>query len=244
MGKKRADVEFGPDFIRAFDQLLIINLPDRADRRAEIAEAFAAIGLTLPHPQIAFFEATRPVTAEGFPSAGARGCFLSHLAVLKYARDCGLERVLIAEDDLDFHILGRAAKDIVEPLDTQHWDIFYGGYHFPERFQPDGTGVVDIGSRYSVTGAHLYALPKATFAPLIAWLERVLAGPAPRPHVDVSISDFRGSLPDCVSLVVSPAIGIQRRSRSDIQVLRFYDRIPSLRPVANLLRIFAGRRKS
>jgi len=32
-----------------------------------------------------FFPAVRPETAQGFPWIGARGCFLSHLAVLKSA---------------------------------------------------------------------------------------------------------------------------------------------------------------
>ncbi|HAX77040.1 MAG TPA: LPS biosynthesis glycosyltransferase, partial [Cyanobacteria bacterium UBA11372] len=46
------------------------------------------------------FPAIRPDDAGDFPSIGARGCFESHLAILKQALADRLSNVLIVEDDL------------------------------------------------------------------------------------------------------------------------------------------------
>ena len=82
---------------------------------------------------------------------------------------------------------------------------------------------------------------------LVAWLREVEAmnarGQDALPHVDMAYTAFRRKRPDCVTYVMSPAIGLQRRSRSDIQGTRFYDRIPLLRPVADALRrVMPGRK--
>ena len=58
----------------------VINLEDRTDRRAEMEQQLRRVGW-----QAAFVAAIRPVDAGDFPSVGARGCFLSHLATLKQA---------------------------------------------------------------------------------------------------------------------------------------------------------------
>src|SRR4051794_38102594 len=76
----------------------VINLRERTDRRREIERELAR--LALPSGWAEFLAAERPDSAAGFPSAGVRGCFLSHLAVLKDAHARGLPNVLVMEDDL------------------------------------------------------------------------------------------------------------------------------------------------
>lgn len=65
-----------------------INLEKRSDRRAELEQEFVAMGIQ---------------DAERFPaiehSVGMIGCHMSHLAVLKMAREHGWDNVLIFEDD-------------------------------------------------------------------------------------------------------------------------------------------------
>ena len=85
----------------------VINLEDRTDRRAEMEQQLRRVGW-----QAAFVPAIRPADAADFPSVGARGCFLSHLATLN--RPAG-GHVLLMEDDLDF-----------VPDFAQLWDSAYG----------------------------------------------------------------------------------------------------------------------
>jgi len=71
-------------------KIIYINLDKRADRREQIEREFARMNLT----------ATRFPAIECTP--GNVGCFKSHLAVLKQAREENLENVLIMEDDFKF----------------------------------------------------------------------------------------------------------------------------------------------
>ena len=227
-----------------FDRCYIINLPERSDRRREIQDTFASIGIGNDDSRVRFFAAHRMQDAAGFPSIGAHGCFLSHLDILKEARAQGLSNVLIAEDDLEFSPEGHDPGPLLAPLRDRPWHMFFGGYHFPTRFVSDGVGLVDVGARYSIGGAHLYAISAAIYDPLIAFMDAERTKDGEKLHYDVALSQFRATVPGCVTFVASPAIGIQRRSRSDIQTLQFYDRWPVIRSIAPLVRRFAGRRKS
>ncbi len=85
-----------------FDAIYIINLPARTDRRSEMLEQFRRAGISEPETRLVFFEAVRPPDQGGFPTVGARGCFLSHLGVLKAAVAAGHSSILVLEDDLNF----------------------------------------------------------------------------------------------------------------------------------------------
>ena len=63
-------------------ETFVINLPYRTDRRSEMQRELSRIGWNAQ-----FFPAIRPASAGSFSSIGAHGCFLSHLAVLKAARN-------------------------------------------------------------------------------------------------------------------------------------------------------------
>jgi glycosyl transferase family 25 len=238
----------GPALLTVFDHLYIINLNTRLDRRREMEEQLALAGLE-SHPKVSFFSAVRGEAADGFASSGARGAFLSHLAILEAALAKGERRILIAEDDLDFAF--PQAVDLattLSPLVSKRWDFFYGGYHFPERFLSVGKGLIVVGSGFDIGGLHLYGVSAETMPGLIKWLYEVEArnarGQDTVPHIDLAYTAFRQQRADCVTYVMSPAIGQQRRSRSDIQETRFFDRIPFLIQIANVLRRALPRRKS
>lgn len=74
------------------DGVFYINLDRRADRRGLIETELGSIGLS----------GERFVGIEKPGCPGIVGCGLSHLAVLKTARDRGLKNVLIFEDDFEF----------------------------------------------------------------------------------------------------------------------------------------------
>ncbi|MCI5210545.1 MAG: hypothetical protein D3910_17540 [Candidatus Electrothrix sp. ATG2] len=70
-----------------FGKIYVINLPERVDRRREVTAALKRIGISFAPGKVELFPAIRPTEAAGFPSPGVRGCFLSHLSVLKKAAE-------------------------------------------------------------------------------------------------------------------------------------------------------------
>ena len=73
------------------DKVVYINLSKREDRRAHIESVLSEYGISAQR-----FEAIEH-------SHGLYGCGLSHLAVLKMARDNSWNNVLILEDDILFN---------------------------------------------------------------------------------------------------------------------------------------------
>ena len=235
----------------SFDRVYVLNLPERTDRRAEMAGELARIGTGFDDPRIELFPAIRPTEPAGFPDIGARGCFLSHLAILRDARDAGHGRILILEDDCDFSggiaALLPAALDM---LDTLGLDIFYGGYGLP-----DGPGthhaaspLLLIDRATPVRTTHFIGFGRAAIEALIPYLEAILTRPAGSPdggpmHVDGAYNWFRASRPDLATWLARPQLGHQRPSRSDIAPPGLLDLLPwPLRQLARALRRALKRR--
>ena len=64
-----------------FDSIVVINLPERVDRRRETEAELERVGIK--HAR--FFAAKRPADRGPFRTIGEHGCSLSHVAVLKEA---------------------------------------------------------------------------------------------------------------------------------------------------------------
>jgi glycosyl transferase family 25 len=75
------------------DKIIYINLDRRTDRRAEIETELTKMGLSAI--RFSAFET---------PGDGMKGCQMSHLEVLKIARDQKWKNVLILEDDFMFKV--------------------------------------------------------------------------------------------------------------------------------------------
>lgn len=210
----------------------VINLPERRDRRAEMMAQLARVGW-----DVDFVSAKRPTSAGDFPSIGARGCFLSHLATLKI----GLARnqhVLVMEDDLSF------APDFSMPWETAtrklsevKWSIFHAGHSLPSL----SDGLNQISPNVPVTGAHFVLFHREAVGRIIAGLEAILSRMPGDPlggpmHVDGAYSTLRAQEPTLVTFAFSPSLGYQRSSRSDIANIRLIDRVKVLRPIMGALR--------
>lgn len=234
--------ETAEDFLAVTGPATVINLPYRQDRREEFAAQLRGIGLSLDHPQIRLFPAIRPQETAGFPTIGTRGCFLSHLGVLKEALADGRDSVLVCEDDLDFTPdMIRRLPVLIDQLGRQSWDLFYGGYGALPTGEPIAPGLMRADPSAGIVCSHFYALRGAAIADLVQYLEAILTRPPGDPaggpmHVDGAISRFRADHPHYVTLVTTPPIGVQRRSRTDIHALKWFDRLPVVREVSGLLR--------
>src|SRR6266550_6801741 len=97
-------------------QKYVINLKSRVDRRAEMEIQLRSVGWSAE-----FSQSARPDNAAGFPSIGARGCFISHLQMLQRGAAVG-RHVLLMEDDLSFSPwFSERWQNAIEMLDHQQW---------------------------------------------------------------------------------------------------------------------------
>ena len=124
----RADRGAKFDFDAIFDRVFIINLSSRKDRLLEMEWQLNMVGVPLEDSTIEIFDAIQPKYAGEFPSIGARGCFLSHLAILEKAVEQNLNSILILEDDTSW---SRSAlydvTDLARILNSVEWDLLHGG---------------------------------------------------------------------------------------------------------------------
>jgi glycosyl transferase, family 25 len=216
----------------------VINLEYRNDRRMEMEEQLRRVGW-----RAQFSHSERPNDAAGFPSIGSRGCFLSHLEMLRRGVVMKDRHVLIMEDDLNFVPgFGRLWDEVYDELKAKDWSIFYPGHVLDNT--PNGLSM--MGPKKGILCTHFMLFNRAVVPRIIEALEAILARPAGHPlggpmHVDGAYSTIRAQNPDLKTYVYSPSLGLQRSSRSDIADLKFYDRIEALRPVLNTLRRFKRR---
>lgn len=231
-----------------FDAIYIINLPARTDRKAEMLEQLRGAGIDGGAPRVVFFEAVRPPDAGPFPTIGTRGCFLSHLGVLKAARAAGHARILVLEDDLNF-VAGfqQAFGAFLPALRREPWDFAYLGLLKVTPPLPAGHGLANVPPESAVLGLHMVGLQASVLPELIAYLEAMLARPAGDPqggpmHVDGAYSWFRAAHPARRAVACQPPLGYQRSSRTDIHALRWFDRAWGVRSLVASLRAARNRR--
>lgn len=206
-----------PSFLTTFDRIAIINLPERRDRRRAVTRELHSLGLSVDGVRVRFVPAIRPDGPGDFPSTGARGCFLSHLKVLRQAQADGVQRLLVLEDDVMFTPALRQAAHLGPALEQGGWHLAYPGHvqaalPGPLRWERSSEALVC---------AHCYAVNGSALPVLVAYLEACLARPAGHPeggpmHVDGALTWLRRQRPDLVTLLASRSLAGQRSSRSDI----------------------------
>jgi glycosyl transferase, family 25 len=210
---------------------IVINLEERFDRRYEMNRQLHRVGWDAN-----YFSAVKPTSLDGFPSLGAKGCFLSHIEVLKrsIADDCHL---IIMEDDLNFSpdFLVRWPNAVSELL-TRDWSIFY-----PAAVTQGAGGLSLIEPSLGIQTAHFMLINRESIATIANGLQAILARPAGHPdggamHVDGAYSTIRAQDPKLRTYIYSPPLGYQRSSRSDIADPRFFDRSAALQKPIQMLR--------
>nr|BAT28261.1 glycosyl transferase, family 25 [Aureimonas frigidaquae] len=238
----------GPALLSVFDRIVVINLPERADRRAEIDAQLRRIGLSLDHPSVTIFNGIRPSEAAGFPNIGTRGCFLSHLGVLKLARDENWNAVLVLEDDLNFaRNVNALIPGLAAELSSRDWGMVYG-FRPPEltAIPRSGPLLVEVPASDSIICLHIVAFQREAILRAIPYLEAILERPAGSPdggpmHVDGAYNWFRAAYPQFSTFVTRESLGFQRSSRTDIQLQGWPDRIPGVEPLVRRLRQIKNR---
>jgi glycosyl transferase, family 25 len=212
----------------------VINLKTRPDRKREMEHQLSLIKWN----DAQFSEAIQPSDQGAFPSVGARGCFLSHLSVLKNA--IGKGHLIILEDDVnfvsDFGVLWATA---LTELEKKRWSICYLG-HLYERL-PEGLNFLQPSK--PVQCSHFMFFHGGIIRTIVDKLEVMLNRPAGHPdggpmHVDGAYTTIRAQNPDIITYACSPILGYQRPSRTDVGRQKWFDRIENLRPAVSMLRRF------
>jgi len=145
-----------------FDHIYILNLDKRPDRWQAIQRQLRLAGIV---------KATRFPAIERQP--GWVGCYESHLAMLKKARDAGARNVLILEDDAelysDWQLNWRFGKRQIKA----DWDMLYLGYNLdpaavtePPQFVASNMLLLN-----DALTTHAYAVNQQCLDRLIAYAE-------------------------------------------------------------------------
>lgn len=216
--------------LASIDMIYIVNLAFRTDRRAEMAAQLALIGLTYDHPKVTLIAACRPDDPGEFPNIGSRGCFLSHLGILKDACEKGYECILVLEDDADFtDRFYNCTSEQAQNIHNAPWDKFYFGSVLEITKAPNF--FVPVKSNDPLKLTHAIMMRKAAFSKMVPYLEtmltRKLGNPLGGPmHLDGAYSWFRRENPDIRTSATIDQWITQRSSKTDIHDTGWKEWIP------------------
>lgn len=182
-----------------------INLDRRADRRKEFEHECMRMG----------------IESERFPAIthrmSALGCTMSHLAVLRLARDRGYERVCIFEDDFEFLISKEEYADLLSKIPAE-FDVVMLGWYLYETAPYNET----FGKVLSATTASGYIVHSRFYDTLIRNLEEAVGLFQKNIHTYDVVSKYindqywRRLQPNATWLYSVRRIGKQRQSFSDL----------------------------
>lgn len=235
-------------FFNLFDYIYVINLPHRSDRKREIVDQLISAGIDVHDSNLIFFAANRPEDKGEFDSIGARGCFLSHLGVMKMAISHNAKRFLILEDDCNFSPGIQEQLELSHGyLQTEEWALFYGGTLAVSGLRDGPTpGLKLVPPPEGLLGSHCIGVQGQVAADIVAYMEAMLHRPGGHPdggpmHVDGAYSWFRRAHGGLITVLAVPEVAYQRSSRTDIGQTRWFDRIPLLSMGITLIRRFKDR---
>jgi glycosyl transferase, family 25 len=197
-------------------KLFGITTADRPERAAHLVDELERTGLPA-HLHVS----TRPTDPGGFASTGVRGCFESHLACLRLARDEQVKVAVMVEDDA---VVTRRIRSLLpaieDELSDQDWTMVYLGYlgsqspvsHRPLRpISPH----IAAAEGWEVHGAHLLAFKGSALDIVIKNLEERLLPGGHRIPVDGAFNEFRRDMGE-ETLLCMPNLARQGPSPSGI----------------------------
>ena len=194
--------------INNFDKIFCINLKRRADRKKRCDEIFRHYGLNVEY--ISGVDASR-LKLPGNIKPGHKGCCLSHRIIFNKIKDTkSLERVLILEDDVEFHanlhdLFSEYYKEVPD-----NWEMLYfGGNHNGAEKQMISAHVHRLSNTYTT---HCYGIKRSIVPKL---LDEFTDEKIYNLEVDVHLSVIQKHNP-CYGLF--PHLAWQRDSFSDIEM--------------------------
>lgn len=215
-------------FVELFDMVRIINMTSRTDRREETIQEFQRGHLPVGTDQIDFFPAVTPDAADGFSTRGAKGCYMSHLEILREAQARKARHLLVLEDDIafvrDINMLGADAFRKLQELD---WDLAYFGHILSSHRNNPEWRIAD----QPMFTSHCYAVNGKALPELIRLLEGILTRPPGDPqggpmHYDAALNWFFRHNVNIKAYYYTYCLGFQRPSATNIHKPGTLDRLP------------------
>jgi glycosyl transferase, family 25 len=228
------------NFFQYFDRVAIVHLPTRTDRFLALSKELSRAGFDINDPKVVIPPAPTPDEANGFPSRGVYGNFLSHLGILEQAFNDNLETVLVLEDDAIFsRTFISKQSTIADNLESNRWDQFFLGHSISGRLPPSQSGIVRFSGGF--VWSHCYAIHRRIMPRMIEYFRKTIARPAGHPegakmYIDGAHTLFRRLNPDIICLVSSPCMSVQKGSPSNLNASLWYDRNRTFRRTADLVR--------
>ncbi len=139
------------NFNEIFDRIVCINLKHRVEKKGFMLKQAKDYNL-----DINFFEAV------ALPNNPARGCLLSHLEIIKQAKNENLTSILILEDDCKF------LREDRLPAVPDDWDMLYLGGNIDAVYDNTNPDWV----KGAIWTTHSYAISNSIFDLLITELEK------------------------------------------------------------------------
>jgi len=191
--------------LEQFDAVYVINLDSRRDRMIEFREGMKSLGI-LDHEIDEKIERFSGIVPERGP--GALGCTLSHLAIVKNAKELGYEKILVFEDDaIPFGVSFKHLDGIIEDIKNENWDVYYLGYNSHH--------VLDLHSNYSLEARDLFSTHAVAYKS--SFFDRFI-GDQERGLIDVFDVWLRYEIQTNMKCLASyPMLFIQSTSYSDIE---------------------------
>ena len=207
-------------FAKYFDDVAIINLKSRPDRKKSILEEVARLGFS--PAQIRIPDAPICESDGGFPSRGVFGNYLSHLEILKTALSRKSRRVLVLEDDA---IFSRSARNpvsqarFIREADSYDWATWHLGHKLRRELR--GVQASVVPTLHEFHWAHCYAVQDTSLMELVEFLELLMSRPTDHPdggkmYIDGALYHFRADCTQKPCLVSNPPLSVQKGSDSNL----------------------------
>lgn len=233
-------------FFDLFDRIYIVNLLGRPDRRDEMLEDLRLAGVPADVAVKWFYLSIPPDGLAGFPSLGAHGCFMSHLAILRDARKHGYKRILVMEDDLSFtDFFLDHQPEVVAALNETDWDFIHLGHVLTLRPRQHFK-LIPADPKLLLQCTHFLAIRDTIIPDLVDFLEAILSRPPGHPdggpmHVDGAFCTYRAANPGCRTFYAHPNLGGQRSSHSDVTPAFSFETYPGFNFLFTSMRRFKNK---
>lgn len=137
----------------AFSTIQCIHMPARQDRALLVERAAAAARMP-----VQWFHVSK------HPDGGVRGCYESHLAVMRHGLDAGADNVLVFEDDIELApgFTRERVAEVVRFMAAQHgqWDVIFLGC-FPDIWRGHQRWIRGHMYQVRATQTHAYVVSEA-----------------------------------------------------------------------------------
>jgi GR25 family glycosyltransferase involved in LPS biosynthesis len=181
-----------------FEEVYIINLDMFPERMERTVQELKKIGI------VDFKRIAGVIYGEGEPGVERRiGCAISHRNVILDAKERGLKKILVLEDDIEFsNNFVERIRLIEDFLKKDDWEMFYFGGFIQELF---GAETENINKAKRIFATHCYAANSCSYDLILENVDNILSE-RKRP-IDVLFADNiheRGK-----TFIINPRVAFQ-----------------------------------